>query len=369
MPSVPYRLVDGSVKIQIEDVLGTRPGGGWVYQAPGVGNADAEGAHYYYRSQTAEGSHKTAPREGRFSFDIAVEEAGTYAILLRASRDTASPGDARNDIWIRVDGGTEKAMPDGTPPLTTSGGFAKFKSAPPAEKWVNANTFSTPAHGDANAPSDVVLGAGTHTITFAPRSTGYHIDSVQIVRKGGGTVDPEPRPEPEPEPEPQVAAAHIAAPGDDFESNKAAASKDLEFGRDGDGAQSVGLRFEGLEIDAGAEIESAYFVFTAAESGAGAARFTIEIEDTTAARSYSRANAPDDRDYLDETVAWTAGTWQKGGTYRSADVSELIERAIGDGGLDALDALAFRITGSGARAAEAREAGLAGAPELVIDYA
>jgi hypothetical protein len=362
-----YRLVDGRVKVQIEDLLGTDPGGGWVYQRPGQGNAGAEGAHYYYRSQTQEGSHKTAPQDGRFTFDIDVEEAGTYSILLRASRDTANPGDARNDIWIKVDGGTQSVMPNGTPSLTSGGdGFVKFKSGPPAGKWVDAKMFSTPVHGDKNPASNVVLDEGLHKITFAPRSTGYHIDSVQIVRLGSSPNPPDP--DPDPEPEPGTISARIAAKHDDFESNKAAASDDLEFGRDGDGAQSVGLRFTGLELAAGAEITGAYFEFQAAKTGSGAASFEIEIENTTSARTYSKTNAPDDRGYLALDVDWDAGAWTNGQTYRSADVSALIEAVVADGGLDALDALAFRISGSGQRAAHALESDGA-APELVITYA
>ena len=107
MPSAPYRLVDGKAKIQIEDILGTKPGGGWVYQAPGVGNPGAEGAHYYYKSQTAEGSHKTAPVEGRFAITLDIETAGVYGLLLRVSRDTSDPPDARNDIWLKFAPDTE----------------------------------------------------------------------------------------------------------------------------------------------------------------------------------------------------------------------------------------------------------------------
>ena len=40
-----------------------------------------------------------------------------------------------------------------------------------------------------------------------------------------------------------------------------------------------------------------------------------------------------------------------------------------DGGIDALDTLAFRISGSGERVAEAFEAKGGDAPELVIEYA
>jgi hypothetical protein len=381
-----YQVVGGKAKIQIEDLLGTKPSGGWVYQAPGQGNKGAEGAHYYFKSQTQQGSLKSAPDFGRFSFQIDVEDAGTYSILLRATRDTDNPGDARNDIWIKVDGGTQGVMPKGTPTLTSGGdGFVKFKGA--QTKWMNAHTFSTHQHGDKNPESDVVLSKGMHTITFAPRSTGFHIDSVQIIKKGGAvSVMPEPKPLPEPEPKPlpeplpEPLPKPLPAPGlsgqtkavaaavhDDFESNKMGRSADLELGRDGDGAQSVGLRFQGLTLEEDAEIESAYFVFTAAETGKGKARFTIEVENTTAAASYSPTDAPDDRAYLAEDVAWNVGGWNEGRKYQSADVSELIEAVIGDGGLDALDALAFRITGSGERVAEAFESG-AGAPELVINY-
>jgi hypothetical protein len=178
-----YKVVDGKAKIQIEDLLGKNPSGGWVYQAPGQGNKGAEGAHYYFKSQTQQGSLKRAPDYGRFSFQIEIEEAGTYSILLRAARDTNDPGDARNDIWIKVDDDTQSVMPKGTPTLTSGGdGFVKFKGA--QTRWSNAHQFSTHQHGDKNPESDVVLSKGIHTITFAPRSTGFHIDSVQIVKKG-----------------------------------------------------------------------------------------------------------------------------------------------------------------------------------------
>jgi hypothetical protein len=385
-----YNVTNGRAKIQIEDLLGTKPGGGWVYQGPGRGNnPGAEGAHYYYKSQTAQGSHKTVPDAGRFTFKVTVPEKAIYSILLRASRDSANPGDARNDVWIKVDGGTQGMIP-GNQRLTTSEGFAKFKSAPAAHKWVDAKTFSTPTHGDDNAPSDVVLNKGTHTITFAPRSTGYHIDSVQIVKKGLSTraedLDSTPVAVAEPEndngldkgsdkgtdkpgvddgTEKGVIEVAIAAAGDDFESKKAAASRDLEFGQDG---QSVGLRFKGIELDKEADIKAAYFVFEAAETSTGAASYAIEVQDTTGAKTYTKASGPDARAYLDADVDWNPGAWTKGETYKSADISELIEAVIEEGGLDALDSLAFRISGAGERVAEAFE-GKGQAPELVIELA
>jgi hypothetical protein len=187
-----YQMVNGRLTVQIEDLLGTDPAGGWVYQAPGEGNPGAEGAHYYYRSQTEDGSHNVAPQTGRFSFDFEVATAGEYSILLRAARDTNEPGDARNDVWIRVDDDTQAVMPPGTGALTPGGdGFVKFKGGL-GLNWRNANQFSTPVEDDVNPKSTVLLSAGTHTITFAPRSTGVHVDSVSVIAT---SAPPPPPPE------------------------------------------------------------------------------------------------------------------------------------------------------------------------------
>ena len=147
----------------------------------------------------------------------------------------------------------------------------------------------------------MVFDEGVHTITFAPRSTGFHINSVLVVKKGstgsGPDTNPEagpeapaagpatdimseplpqakPDPKPNSKPDPAVNAdtvkVAVAAGDNDWESEKAAASDDLEFGAR-DGAQSVGLRFDEVKLKADAEIKSAYFVFKAAEDSTGAA--------------------------------------------------------------------------------------------------
>jgi hypothetical protein len=357
MARTPYRLVDGKAKIQIEDILGTSPGGGWVYQAPGVGNAGAEGAHYFYRSQTAQGSHKTVPAEGRFAITLEIEQAGVYGLLLRATRDTNDPPDARNDIWIQVDGDTTAVMPAGTPALTEGGeGFVKFKGA--WTKWLNATQFSAVEHGAANAASDVVLGVGIHTIVFAPRSTGFHIDSLEVVTRSLA-----------PAPEPTRVSVAVAAGADDFETLDGARNPDLDLGRVDGQANGVGLRFTGLEIAAGTEIESAYLVFTASAAAAAGGSLEIEIQQSPAAQDYVAGRYLNNRNYLDETVAWTdLGAWQQGETYRSADVSALVAALLAGGGLAAEDALAFRITGTGSHAAHAFESG-GGAPRLVVNLA
>lgn len=183
MATPTYRLTGSEIKIQVEDLLGTDPTGGWVYQAPGEGNPGAEGAHYYYLSETEQGSKGFVPGAGRFGFSLEVPEDGSYRILLRAARDSNDPGDARNDLWIRIDGDTRAVMPTGTPEIVSvGGGFTKFKGA--QTSWTNARIFSAAAEEDASPPSDLVLDKGLHTITFAPRSIGLHVDSLRIVRLG-----------------------------------------------------------------------------------------------------------------------------------------------------------------------------------------
>ena len=240
MPSAPYQLVDGKAKIQIEDVLGTKPGGGWVYQAPGVGNPGAEGAHYYYKQPDPEGSHKTAPEEGRFAITLDIENAGIYGLLLRVSRDTSDPPDARNDIWIQIDGDTTAVMPEGTPPADPGRRRLREVQEQPAGRDVeHAKVFSTPTHGDANA----ALGRGARQ---GPPYRGL-------------------RPALDRLPHRFAAGGHHAAccPGRDRSTVSSAiatgrttsrpcsgaSSDDLDLGRVNGNASPVGVRFTGFDID------------------------------------------------------------------------------------------------------------------------
>jgi hypothetical protein len=310
-------------------------------------------------SQTMQGSNREAPEEGRFSFSVEIDQAGVYGILLRGARDTNSPPDARNDIWIQIDGDTSAVMPDGSPRLVSGGdGFVKYKGA--QTSWVNARMFSSDEDGVPNPASDVVFGSGLHTVVFAPRSTGYHIDSVQVVLR---SLLPE-----EPDPEILTTSAVIRGNVNDAETIGGLADADLDLGEIAGAANAVGLRFRDLDLPAGAEIEEAHFVFTASGDAAAGGSLAIEMQDYVPAKDFERGQGIDARNYLDTSVAWDhIGAWTAGETYRSPDISALIEAVAGDGGLDAQDALAFRITGDGTRAVRAFEAG-SGAPELVISY-
>ena len=175
---------NGRIKIQAETLLGTDPGNGWVYQAPGTGNnaGGAQGGYYYFKSESLDGSVKSAT-QGQFSATIYVAETGLYDLRVRTARDTNNPGDSRNDIWVRVDDHINSVLPAGTVAVeTTASGYAKLKGANTA--WGYARLLSALHEEDANAPSQVLLTQGFHTISFAGRSVGLHIDFFELVKTG-----------------------------------------------------------------------------------------------------------------------------------------------------------------------------------------
>jgi hypothetical protein len=174
---------NGRIKIQAETLLGTDPGNGWVYQAAGTGNnSGAQGSGYYYfKSETDTGSVKFA-NQGVFGATVYVEEAGLYTLRVRSARDSNDPGDARNDIWVRVDDDIRSALPEGTGPLDISNGYVKLKGANTA--WGYTRLFSAASDADSAAAPKVYLSEGFHTISFAGRSVGFHIDFVELVRDG-----------------------------------------------------------------------------------------------------------------------------------------------------------------------------------------
>ncbi len=389
---------NGRIKVQFETL---NPGGGWKFQSGSNGdNPGFQGSGYYYWKSENVRDYDRSPTEGLMQAKIFINEPGTYNLRVRSARDISNPGDARNDIWMKVDGSTNQAVPKSFNELVSKNGFAKLYKA--QAEWGFADRLGTYNHNDRNPDADIILDKGFHTITFAGRSNGFHIDYFELYKGGAPSVNaantkvvggstppvqpnnpgpqPEPnRPEPnEPEPKPskpepnkpgggddETVRVEIRGANNDWEGNKGAPSDDLEFGRDGSTSQKVGLRFDGIDIEKGADIESAYFVFEARETSTGAARFEIEIENDRSADAYRASNDPNDRSYIGQDVDWNVTAWKAGQDYRSPDISKLIEAVVKGGDLDAL---AFRISGTGERVAHASESGSGAAPQLVINY-
>ncbi len=149
-------------------------------------------------------------------------------------------------------------------------------------------------------------------------------------------------------------------------------SSDLELVTDAS-VQTVGLRFTGLAIPAGATITSAYLQFAVDEVTSGTIALAVRAQAadhaapfTTAVRNLST------RARTAATVSWAPAAWTvtstAGPAQRTPDLKDPIAEVVGRSGWASGNALALLITGLGKRTAEAFEGDAARAPLLHIDY-
>ena len=183
MPDGYYLEEDGLVKVQFEDIMnGSRPPSGWVYQNRSNGdNPGFEGDGYYYWKNEDSTALDSRATQGLITTTVFIQDPGTYTLFLRSTRDSNGPSDARNDIWVNIDGDTTDVLPPRSPRMVETDGFVKLYGA--STGWGFSRNFDD-LSTDRNPVSNVVLSEGFHTITFAGRSQGYHIDSFQLSKSG-----------------------------------------------------------------------------------------------------------------------------------------------------------------------------------------
>jgi hypothetical protein len=148
-------------------------------------------------------------------------------------------------------------------------------------------------------------------------------------------------------------------------------SSDMELGVNG--ARVSGLRFAGIDIPAGATITKAYIQFQAEGSSRGAASFVIHGQDTDNALQFAKTSRNiSSRTTTDASVNWNPPDWTAAGAagtaQQTSDLSAIIQEIIDRPGWQADNALAFIVSGSGARFAESFNGSSAGAPRLIIEY-
>lgn len=238
-----------------------------------------------------------------------------------------------------------------------------------------------------------VDGVVVDDVTIAPAPEGATPNPVpegpaETVFRGAGAID---------QPVPTVydeatglyrAEARILSGQDDVEEPAGGGdldvtSSDLELSHESPGdddtdPQHVGVRFDQVDIPAGAVVERAYIQFTTdePEKSQGPLDLRIHAEaDGAPARYDEFAAAPvSGRDYLEQTVAWTdAPTWDNAGeageAQRTPDLSALVQAVVDGEDWARHGALAFMITGEGTRTAEAYEGGGSDeAPRLMVEY-
>lgn len=150
--------------------------------------------------------------------------------------------------------------------------------------------------------------------------------------------------------------------GDDVYLN----SSDLELVEDGS-AQKIGIRFASVQVQQAAEIQSAYLEFTSQDSQSGSTSLTIYGHNTDDAPTFGATTNKVSTRSKTSGVAWNSlPAWSGEGTYRSPDISSIVQDIVDRGGWSAGNGMAFIIEGSGLRRAYSMDGSGGQAPRLVI---
>ena len=110
--------------------------------------------------------------------------------------------------------------------------------------------------------------------------------------------------------------------------------------------ETTGVRFENLNIPAGATIQSAYIRFTSKRDSTGSMTINVAGESTNDPDAFSIAdNDISDRSTTTTSVDWPiTSTWQKKDTYTTPDIAAVVQEIIDHTSWSPNDALAFILT-------------------------
>ena len=231
------------------------------------------------------------------------------------------------------------------------------------EFFVDGTSLGTDGSAPYAATWDTTTAAdGPHTLTAtataASGQTGSDSNSVAVLNHGTGSALDVP----------------IAAGPDDVEQRPDGrmrlANDDLELVTDGAEVQTVGLRFTGIGVPAGATILNAYVQFRADEKSSVATNLTVggEASDNAPPFTTTKFNVSSRPDTT-ASVPWAPPAWslgQAGSAQRTPDLSAVLQEIVGRPGWASGNALVLAITGSGKRVAEPFEGGFP--PVLHIEY-
>jgi hypothetical protein len=298
--------------------------------------------------------------------------AGTYQLRLTAgdgqltTSDTltvtvnpADTGDPENTA-PRVNAGADQAVTlpaaatlsgtvsdDGLPTGSTVTTTWDTVSGPGTATLANPGSATTTAQFSTAGTYQLRLTAGdgqltasdTLTVTVNPADTGGTVKQVEA-RVTAGTDDAEER---------SSGAVDLA-------------SSDVELVTDGSAVQTVGLRFPGLEIPRGAEVTAATIQFQVDEVSTDSASLVLRAQAADNALTFAASTRNvSGRPPTAASVAWLPPAWPTIGAHaaeqRTPDLRSLVQEVVARPGWVPGNALAFMVTGTGRRTAEALEGG------------
>ncbi|MEE9425952.1 MAG: galactose oxidase-like domain-containing protein [Methylococcales bacterium] len=210
-----------------------------------------------------------------------------------------------------------------------------------------------------------VLSEGTHTIT-ATATDGDSLTSsdsitVNVLAAGGGTTR---------------LSIPISSGSDDIEEkadgNVIVGSTDLDLVASG-GNQTIGMRFNTVNIPQGSTIVSAYIQFTAAKARSTTTSLTLKGEAADNATTFLKvSNNLSTRPTTNASVSWAPVPWTASGDagvdQRTPNLTSIVQEIVNRTNWTNNHSLAIIVTGSGKREATSFEANASAAPVLHLEF-
>ena len=216
--------------------------------------------------------------------------------------------------------------------------------------------------GSGPTPSHTYTTPGTYPVTLTVTDT----DGATATATGTiivGVVDP--------------IDVRVSAGNDDAEERSDGSmyrsSSDLELVDDGSRRQTVGMRFNGIDIPQGATILNAYLQFQVDETNSGSVSVEIRGQNDDNATTFTSSDGNiTSRPTTAASVSWAPPPWTSvgatGSGQRTPDLKDIIQEIVKRTGWAANNSLVIIITGSGERTAESYNGKSSAAPLLHIEY-
>jgi hypothetical protein len=232
--------------------------------------------------------------------------------------------------------------------------------------WSQIDGPGTATFADANAvdTSATFSAVGTYVLRLtADDSELSSSDEVTVIVAGaGGEVTFETR---------------VSASTDDAEERASGSvkltSSDLELTFDSSGNQTVGMRFNAVDVPLGAAISNAYVQFQVDEVNTEPTSLVIHAEAADNAVTFTTTSGNiSSRPTTAATVAWSPAPWETRGLagpdQQTPNIAALIQEVVDRPGWAGGNSLVIIITGTGERTAESYNGVPAAAPLLHVEY-
>jgi len=269
----------------------------------------------------------------------------------------------------------------GTAPTSTRTPTPTETPGPTNTPTITPTPTATATHTPTLTPTNTPVPPPTATPTDTPLPPTATPTNTPAPPTATPTDTPPPTATPTDTPGPIVRDVRIAIGTDDGEervdSTVGLNSVDLELVLNTEGGvtgnQTVGLRFTGVAIPRGAQIQSVYVQFKTAETGSTATTLTIQGEaaDNAAALAPTTANFSS-RSRTAASAVWSPPAWntvnEVGTAQRTSDLTGVVQEIVSRPGWASGNALVLVITGTGKRVAKSFDGDAAGAPLLHVVY-